>query len=249
MGSSKLKLNPTKTEFLFIGSSKQKAKFPDLFPITILENSTLPTKSAKNLGVLFDNSLGFREHISHVCRVCFYHIRDLKRVRKHISLDTAKILASALINSRLDYCNSLFYNLPQYEISRLQRVQNALARTISKSSRLCPSLPLLKKLHWLPVIFRIKYKICSLVFKSHFLQSPPYLSELLQPFESHFNSRSSALLNFRIPRVKTQWGNRSFSVAGPVLWNPLPAALKRADNFLSFKKLLKTHFFGEAFPS
>ena len=80
--------------------------------------------SAKNLGVLFDSSLNFRKHISQTCRACFYHIRDLRRIRKSLSLDLAKQIAVALISSS----NSLFHNMPEKDIARLQYVQNCLAR-------------------------------------------------------------------------------------------------------------------------
>ena len=78
----KLKLNPSKTEFLLIGTKLQREKFLNNFPCLLLGQDTNPSTSAKNLGVLFDSSLNFREHISQTCRACFYHIRDLRRTRK-----------------------------------------------------------------------------------------------------------------------------------------------------------------------
>ena len=82
MTGSKLKLNPSKTEFLFIGTKLQREKFLNNFPCLLLGQDTNPSASAKNIGVLFDSSLNFREHISQTCRACFYHIRDLRRIRK-----------------------------------------------------------------------------------------------------------------------------------------------------------------------
>ena len=69
---------------------------------------THPSASAKTLGVVFDRSLHFRKHISQTCRACFYHIRDLRQIRKSLSLDLAEQIAVALVSSKLDYCNSLF---------------------------------------------------------------------------------------------------------------------------------------------
>ena len=108
MTRSKLKLNPSKTEFLLIGTKLQREKFLNNFPCLLLGHDTNPSTSAKNLGVLFDSSLNFRKHISQTCRACFYHIRDLRRIRKSLSLDLAKQIAGALVSSKLDYCNSLF---------------------------------------------------------------------------------------------------------------------------------------------
>ena len=84
MTGSKLKLNPSKTEFLLIGTKFQREKFLNNFPCLILGQDTNPSASAKNLGVVFDSSLNFRKHISQTCRACFYLIRDLRRIRKSL---------------------------------------------------------------------------------------------------------------------------------------------------------------------
>ena len=76
MTGSKLKVNPSKTEFLFIGTKLQGEKFLNNFPCLILGQDTYPSAPAKNLGVVFDSSLNFRKHISQACRACFYHICD-----------------------------------------------------------------------------------------------------------------------------------------------------------------------------
>ena len=117
MTGSKLKLNPSKTEFLLIGTKLQREKFLNYFPCLILGQDTNPSTSAKHLGVVFDSSLNFRKHISQTCMACFYHIRDLCRIRS-LSLDLAKQIAVALVSSKLDYCNSLFHNMPEKDIAR-----------------------------------------------------------------------------------------------------------------------------------
>ena len=152
------KLNPSKTEFLLIGTKLQREKFLNNFPCTLLGQDTNPSTSAKNLGVLFDGSLNFRKHISQTCRACFYHIRDLRRIRKSLSLYLAKQIAVALVSSKVDYCNSLFHNMPEKDIARLQCVQNCLARVVNKAPRFSRSALILKRFHWLPVKFRIHFK-------------------------------------------------------------------------------------------
>ena len=99
MTRSKLKLNPSMTEFLLIGTKLQREKFLNNFPCLLLGQKT---NTSKKIGVLFDSSLNFRKHISQTCRACFYHIRDLRRIRKSLSLDIAKQIAVALVNSKLD---------------------------------------------------------------------------------------------------------------------------------------------------
>ena len=144
MAQSKLKLNPSKTEFLLICSKSQREKFINLFPLAVLDNEMNPADSARNLGVFFDGGLNFRQHISQVSSSCFYHIRDLKRIRKSLLLALTKQIAVALVTSKLDYRNSLLHEIPAKDLQKLQRVQNCLARVVTKAPRFSPSIPLLK---------------------------------------------------------------------------------------------------------
>ena len=93
----------------------------------ILGVKTNPAKSARNLGVVFDKNVTFHSHISVVCSSCFYHMRNLRRIHHQLDLDSAKFLTTALVSSRLDYCNSLLHGIGDIDLTRLQRVQNQLA--------------------------------------------------------------------------------------------------------------------------
>ena len=137
-----------------------------MFPIELLGVKTNPDKSARNLGVIFDNNFTFRSHISVVCSSCFYHMRDLRRIRRHLDLDSAKLLATALVSSHLDYYNSRLHGIADIDLTRPQRVQNHLARLVTKSPPITRSIPLLRSLHWLPVRFRILFKINLLTYKT-----------------------------------------------------------------------------------
>ena len=98
MAGSKLKLNPSRTEFLFIGTKLKREKFLNNVPCLILAQDTHPSATAKDIGVVFDSGLNFRKQISQTCMACFYHIRDLRRIRKNLSLDLAKQIAVALVS-------------------------------------------------------------------------------------------------------------------------------------------------------
>ena len=181
MKNSKLKLNADKTEFLIIGTSTQRAKLNGFFPTHILSQSITPAASVLNLGVTFDENFNFKQHISKTCRCCFYHIRDLHRIRRFLSLSVAKTIATALVSSRLDYCNSLLYNTANKDIAKLQRVQHCLARVVTRSPRFSRSVPLLKSLHWLPVHYRIIFKICTIAYQALSSTQPAYLNSMLTP--------------------------------------------------------------------
>jgi len=96
-----------------------------------------------------------------------YHIRALHQIRGALDNSTAATVVSALVSARLDYVNSIPYGTSTKQINRLQRVQNVLARVIVPNWPLgSTSLHLLKQLHWLPVVWCIKFKIPTLMFKA-----------------------------------------------------------------------------------
>ena len=102
ISTNKLKLNPDKTEFLLIGNEWQRSKSLFMFPIELLGVKTYPEKSARNLRVIFDKNFNIRSHISAICSSCIYHTRDLRRIRRHLDMDSVKLLANALVSSHLD---------------------------------------------------------------------------------------------------------------------------------------------------
>ena len=124
----------------------------------------------KNLGIMFDNNLIMKDHVSLLCRTVNFHLRNLNRIRSYIDRSTCAHAVRSLILSRLDYGNSLLGGL-----SSTDRDQTRLA----------------------------------------------------------------------IPKTKTAFGDKSFTVFGPKLWNSLPANLREAPSVQCFKKLFKTSLFPE----
>ena len=155
------------------------------------------------------------------------------------------------ISSRLDYCNSLLYSLPDCLISKLQRVQNAAARLAHKAPKFCHTSPILQELHWLPIRDRIKFKVILITFKAIKGAAPNYLQELIS-FKGNssygLRSNDSFLLAQPRQRTLTTLGDRTFAVAAPMLWNCLPVELRNPNiSIESFKVKLKTHLFQEAY--
>jgi hypothetical protein len=105
-----------------------------------------------------------------------------------------------------------------------------------------------RSLHWLPVQFRINFKINVLTFKTLSTEQPSYLHNLLNKVTQSRSLRSNKGLKLSIPRVKTKMGSRSFGSCAPALWNSLPLSLRSATSVVTFRKLLKAHLFGLAYP-
>ena len=105
--------------------------------------------SARNLGVTFDSNLSFSDHISYISKTCFAHLRDLRRIRNTLDHTTACIIATSLIHSKLDYCNSLFLNLNCQQTNQLQLMLNSTARAVTKTPKYNHITSHLKFLRWL----------------------------------------------------------------------------------------------------
>ena len=138
--------------------------------------------------------------------------------------------------------------MPEKDIDRLPRVQNCLARVITKAPRFSRSVPILKRLHWLPVKFRIHFKICAVTFRTLKDNQPAYLADILVRPKCSKYLRSTNSNRFVVPRIKTETGSRVFSISDPALWNALPVPIRKAKTILIFRKLLKSHLFDPAFP-
>ena len=152
-------------------------------------------------------------------------------------------VGTALIQSRLDYSNSELYGTSISNLHKLQMVQNALARTITRSPRSVPTSQLLSNLHWLPIHKRINFKVAILTYKVLSTQQPAYLYNLISYHQPSRSLRSSSQSLLQVPRVKTDFGRRAFSSAAPQIWNHIPAAIKVSPSLDSFKRHLRTHYF------
>ena len=193
MASNFLSLNPSKTEFLLIGLPQQLAKINQ--PVLLLPDNTtiIPVTNARNLGIIFDSNLSFKQHINSLTKACLYHCRDLRRIRSTLDFDTARTIATALVHSKLDYCNSLYYRLPIAQLDQLQVIQNSLARAVTRTPRFCHISPILKSLHWLKIEQRISYKIISLTYTALQHNGPSYLVDKLE-LQSNRSTRSSSFI-------------------------------------------------------
>ena len=239
---NRLTVNPTKTEFLLIGTPQQRSKIAS--PSITFQGSTInPSKSVRNLGFLFDSHLSHHSQISSISRSSFLQIRQLRQIRSSLDTNSSITLANSLVSSKLDYCNSLYVNLPNTSLKRLQSIQNSLARVVLNVKRHEHITPSLRKLHWLPIHQRIIFKIACITFKTIHNQSPTYLHQLLTRHNPSRSLRTRYQNTLVCPRIDSKIGRRSFSYAAPTIWNSLPDNLRALDSLSSFRSALKTFLF------
>ena len=132
----KLLLNDEKTKFLVIGTRQQLSKV-NISSITVGNSAIMKSSVVRNLASYIDDKLAMNSHINKDCNTSFYYIHNIRRIRKRLSRDSPETLIHAFVSSRLQNCNILLYGLPQVQIDKIQRVQNAPARLIFKQPRFC----------------------------------------------------------------------------------------------------------------
>ena len=168
----KLKLNTEKNEMMLVGSSVRISSVgcesADIGEVAFFFR---PLK-CRPLGVQLDQTSSMKEHISSLCRTAFLALGRVTSIRPFLSNSSTEKLAA----SRLDYCRATFPGVADEQIARIQKIQNNAARLILKKSKRDHVTPLLKELHWLPVKYRIQYKLATLAFRHLDGTVPPYLS-------------------------------------------------------------------------
>ena len=145
-----LNINDGKTEFLTLRSHHQPTHSST--PIEIGSDLIKPSPTAKNLGVMIDETLTLKPHITNLCKAAYFQLRRISHIRRFLTMEATKTLVHSLISSRLDYCNSVLAGLPNSDIAKLQSVQNTAARPIACGNKYDHISPILNSLHWLTKI-------------------------------------------------------------------------------------------------
>jgi hypothetical protein len=247
MVKNKLKLNDDKTEVIFLGT-KYRLDQLNSGEVEIGDCEIKPAEKVKNLGIILDKHLTMEDQVKQTYRSGFYHIKNLWKIRKFLNAEQANIAAHAFITSKLDYGNALLGGAPKYLTKKLQTVQNAAARVVTKTGKYDHISHKLRELNWLPVNYRIKYKLNLLTWKALNGQSPDYLSDMIvkRQTERVLRSGHTNVLNIPKTELKTM-GDKAFSVVAPKMWNVLPKDLRMNEHCLSFKSGLKAHYINEAY--
>ena len=151
-------------------------------------------------------------------------------------------IAVAMVQSRLDYANSLLYNTSIYNINKLQRVQNMAARLVLRNKSIS-SATSLSQLHWLPISKRIDFKIATLTYKTLSTEQPGYLRSLINYESRPYRTRTTEKRLLHQPFLHSVTGDRAFSSASPAVYNAIPLEIRSAPSVDSFKRHLKTFYF------
>ncbi len=193
--SSLIKRLTGKKYFIYFDNTKIlrlnvfKYKIHSIFFINIhyirrCSSTITPSASVRNLGVIFDDQLTFKEHIAKTARSCRFALHNIRKIRPFLTEHAAQLLVQALVISRLDYCNALLAGLPSNTIKPLQMIQNAAARLVFSEPKRAHVTPLFVSLHWLQVAARIQFKTLMLAYRTTTGSAPAYFHSLITIYTS-----------------------------------------------------------------
>ena len=247
MTENKLQLNDGKTEVLLLRSQFNRSPRP--IDHMIIGSSSIPiVNSARNIGVTFDENYTLFKHVHMICKSVYYHLRQISHIRQYLTKEVCQMLIHALITSKLDYCNALLCGLPSSSILPLQHALNSAARIVSRTRKYDHITPILMELHWLPVHYRIQYKILLLTYKALNNTAPVYISDLINLKVSSRVLRSNDKILLHVPRSNRKtYGDRAFSRTAPFAWNNVPLEVRQSPSLDIFKKRIKTYLFSRAY--
>ena len=186
-------------------------------------------------------------YINNIVSKGYCKLNNFWKTADKLTYDLKVTLVTTYILPLIDYCNITFTVATKLFVNKLQKLLNSAIRFIFNLTgrRYRYSItPYMKKLHILPVEFRIKYKISLMVYKCLHDLAPKYLQELLIPKVTYDYLRSSNDM-YSLQTMVSNWkyGDSSFSCTAPTIWNRLPQEVKLSPTLECFKSRLKTHYY------
>ena len=215
--------------------------------------SIIASTNIRDLGVQLDSKMSMAAHVSRTCRTAYAQLRCIHRIRSSLPVSARKTLVHALVTSKLDFGNAALYGITGILLHRLEMVQRAAARVVLGLRRRDQHsmTAALQQLHWLPVAYRIQFKLLTLVHGAIHANTPRYLADPVSAYYTFHAAVFARLISLSlivIPRVNLErFGRRAFSCAGPSLWNSLPLVLRTEQDVERFRRDLKTYLFKQAF--
>ena len=248
MDSNFLKLNTDKTKLKMFNPRSESVQ------ICINFNNSLivPSETVDILGVKLSQNINYSSFISKKVQAIYFHLRNLNHIRDSLPHSARVLLVTNLVLSKLDYCNSLLICATGKDLRPLRIMLNRAVRFIFDIRRREHITPYLKKLHILPILFRIKFKVCLLAFKILNDKAPVYLKEKFVTFypTTTIDLRDGCGRdNFMFKHLKDTKDKTRDTVFDKLIeeWNLLPLNIRKVKSVNVFKTRLKTFYFKKAF--
>jgi hypothetical protein len=245
---NRLKVNPSKSEIILIGTKK---KLQNVNASTfIIDLNGTPMKNSeivKYLGIMVDQHLSWSNEVSHLCKSVGYKLHHLRRLSSFMSTELLSKIYCTYIQPVLEYACTVWGYSSEVHIGRICRLQRLAARIVSKSYDFVNVRgdDLIQELKWPDFKARRDFMLTTLIYKSIHGKAPAYLINNLNFTHdiSAKTTRGSYHMHLVPPLPSIEKFKESFQYMGPSLWNKLPSNIKSAECLSSFKKLYKEHYF------
>ena len=180
MSANMLKLNDEKTEFIMFGTNHQLNKMQSTSTRIAVGNTNVSAiNHVHNLGFLMDNTLKNQSHINKLTSTTFNQLMNIRRIHSKLDQETTKYITQSLVISKLEYCNPLLLGSADYQLNRMQQIQNMACRIVCNLRKFNHVSSSMQDLHWLKIPYQIQFKVACIMFKCLNGQSPKYLTDLL----------------------------------------------------------------------
>lgn len=242
--NNKLKLNTDKTKYMFIASKTSKSKFKEDLKnnnIIIQGKKIEFVNEIKYLGVIIDSNLNFNKHCDFICKKVSKKIGFLCRVAESLSLWSRVTVYSTIIAPHFQYCNTIFFCFNDYQLKKLQLLQNRAMRIILRCNRLTSINKMLETLNWLSIKERVIFSTMIFLYKVTNNLLPNYLMQFVQRNnEIHrYNTRTNN--QFRIALSTKSATQKTVFQDGVKLFNNLPDKVKSVNTVFKFKNAYLKH--------
>jgi len=236
-----LKLNPHKTQCIFIGSRQNIAKIPNDTTIEFEGCSIKPNTSVNNLGVHLDKYMTFEQHVDKIHRKVMGTLVYLNHIKNQITTETRIMVVQTLVLSIINYCSNIWGSTNKTQMQKVQKLQNFAARVaLGNISKLDHISPHIQKLNWLKVQPKCSYDTCVFIYKLIHGNYPQWLMPL-QTVGTTSGVVTRQVNSLYVKRSRTDTGARQMEIRGPKLWNMLPDNIRVINSFCNFKTKLKEH--------
>ena len=157
-------------------------------------------QTVRDIGVFLDRGMDMSAQVSRMCQSAYFQLHNIAKIRHYLTVNACKTIVHALVTSKLYYGNAVLFGINEGLINKLQMTQNSAARLIVRQRRRDHNTPVLIALHWLPIRYRIIYKILVLTFLAIHNLVPAYITDLISAYEPGRQLRSASRLLLTVPR-------------------------------------------------
>ena len=227
--ANKLTLNNLKTEYMIVGSRQRLSQLPTNLKIEVGGSTIKRVNKTKTLGVIVDEHLAWNNQIENIVSKVTKGIGMMRRIKQYVPKPTLIKICNAIVLSHFDYCSMVWDNCADYQLEKLQKLQNRAARVITSKSYEVRSEDVLKELNWHPLRQRYQINKLILMHKAKNNTLPTSLTEMFHITNSHRYELRSNNTNYALPKPKTNFMKKSISYSAPSLWNKLPVSVKQFD--------------------